>query len=230
MRFFLRVLRGFFIIWLLNQRRSYVRLQTIPQLLKPRNPCGDPLGEVWIVGDDDEAEAAFFDRPQQQFPNLRLRYRVKHHADFVGDDDARLWTQGAGDSETLYLAAGKLAGEPRKPRRFNTRIAQKIWRGGPRLVQRARHAPARVYRFFRVLVDKLYRIIAAAWKRFPLEKQFSCTGSIEARQHLRQRTFTAARWPGNGKALSRFERDSKALEYRRVSGVGETKRLPFKQH
>src|SRR5690349_7197557 len=56
---------------------------------------------------DDERGAAFHQIPEP-FLNQRLRFGIEAGGSFVQDQNARVGKNGAGDRNTLALAAGKL--------------------------------------------------------------------------------------------------------------------------
>ena len=72
---------------------------------------GDPVAHVAddadVVADEDEGESELVLQVHQQVEHLRAQRHVERRGRFVGDDDARVERDRAGDADALTLAAGK---------------------------------------------------------------------------------------------------------------------------
>ena len=90
--------------------------------IRPRYMTAHAVGEVRdhreLVRDEDDAQPELGDQLAEQVEDLRLDRDVERAHRLVGDDDARLEREGAGDGDALALSAGKRAGpSSRRPSR-----------------------------------------------------------------------------------------------------------------
>ena len=72
---------------------------------------GDAVAHVaddaHVVGDEQEGEAELVLKPHHQVEHLGAQRDVEGGGRLVGDDEARLQRDGAGDADALALAAGE---------------------------------------------------------------------------------------------------------------------------
>ena len=69
------------------------------------------VGEVGVVGDDDEGAAVLTDEVEEEIDDGGATVRVQVAGGFVGEDDAGIIDEGAGDGDALLFAAAELGGE-----------------------------------------------------------------------------------------------------------------------
>lgn len=70
----------------------------------------DSVGEVEVVGDDDEGDALFLLDLEEEVGDFAAGFAVEGTGGFVGENDTGLVDEGAGDGGALFFAAGEFAG------------------------------------------------------------------------------------------------------------------------
>ena len=73
------------------------------------------FGDGRVVGGDDQGGAVLGVEAQQQVDDLGPGGRVEVSGGFVGQEQAWLQDEGAGDRDALLLAAGQLRGQGAGP-------------------------------------------------------------------------------------------------------------------
>ena len=79
-----------------------------PPQVHHRDPVADVLDNAEVVGDENQRQVESVDQIGEQIEDLRLNGYIEGRDRFVGDDDARVQGEGAGDGDALALAAGEL--------------------------------------------------------------------------------------------------------------------------
>src|SRR5512140_2619021 len=72
-----------------------------------RDPLADVLDDAEVVRDEEVSEPELFLKVEQEVEDLRLHRYVQRGYGFVGDDQAGIQRQRAGDADALALAARK---------------------------------------------------------------------------------------------------------------------------
>ncbi len=75
------------------------------------NAVGNMFYHGQVVGDKQVSKVVFLLQFNKQVNNLGLDGNVQGGNWFVAHNELRLYSQGAGNSDTLALAAGKLVGK-----------------------------------------------------------------------------------------------------------------------
>ena len=78
-----------------------------PALAHDSDVVGDVIDDGQVVGDEQVRQLQFLLQVPHQIENLRLDGNVEGGNRLVEDDQVRLQGQGAGDADTLRLAAGE---------------------------------------------------------------------------------------------------------------------------
>ena len=68
------------------------------------------VGEVLVVGDDDEGDAFFAVELEEEVHDVFAGDGVEVAGGFVGEDDFGVVDDGTGDADALFLAAGEVVG------------------------------------------------------------------------------------------------------------------------
>lgn len=67
-------------------------------------------GEIFVMGDDNQGDPLFFIEAEKKFFDLVASLGVEIAGGLVGEDDLGIVDNGAGDTDALFLATGKIFG------------------------------------------------------------------------------------------------------------------------
>ena len=97
---------GVRVLWIIVELLFVGDLDQFTQI-HDADAVADVFDDIEAVGDEEIGQAEFFFEVIEQIEHLRLDRNVQCRDGLVADDELRLHSQGAGNADTLPLAAGK---------------------------------------------------------------------------------------------------------------------------